>query len=603
MKDLASLFADLDVQYNDNRHSEVVTTCQRLIDGGVEDKTPVLRQWLIALIKSDQYYQSWDLLKRFESDIADDFILERLYVLYKLGYAKEFERLYKKVKTLIHSSGDSQNRGILHVRAQFLIKTGHHDEAAEIYKVLAQNNEQQLDNETEIACNERAAVSSSSFVRDTALVTILNDESYDLLFNESLIALAKDEPKQAIDYLVKAASLADKEGSEEDQFSIELQRSYVLQAIGKVTESQDILRDLQQKSKVGSTNYLLATSNLKSFQDFSKYSTNIPLLSRELNVSKLSGIAGSLGHEQQNRILNNLLFLKLFSNSSIQPKKSIISKTFSQYQALVNDVTLEPYYTQAKKTYHHAMSAIACGTGGSTIGLLLLAVQLQVVEKEWERAVHLCETFLNRCSPALTAEYRIVSCILFELYQESGRTDSVNSLLERLVSGMEDHHIKDDPLFWRLVAFKFLSQACQEKANKIFAKLQVLSPDLPLTNPGFENHDLSIHELESLVDTVDIEAIKSQGATAFEGHGKHSNQFRLGRVVKKRRIHKNKKLPKNYDSTVQPNPERWLPLKDRSDFRPNKKIAAKQTQGGSVGRKGDHNLDISKKSKAKKNRS
>ncbi|SCU80751.1 LAME_0B04434g1_1 [Lachancea meyersii CBS 8951] len=599
MKDLTSLFSDLNVLYSNNKHAEVAKTCKRLIDGGVEDRKAVLRHWLIALVKSDQYKQSWDLLTQYSAELSDEFYLERLYVLYKLGYAKEFEKLYQEVKSAVHEK-NPQNRGLLHVRAQFCFKNGKYDEAMEIYRVLAQNNEHQLDNETELACNERAAMASSSLVKETKTYTALHEDSYDLLFNESLIALAQDLPQLSLEHLEKASAMTAQDGLADDIFAIELQKAYVLHRIGELQKSKAILNALLEKNKTGSVNYLLAFNNLKSLQDISKYTSNIPLLLREMNVRELSGIVGTLGLEQQQRVVGNLLFLNLFSNSSIQAKKSILSKTLAKYQKVVDNVVLEPYYTQAKKMYHFAMSAISCGVDGSVVGLMLLAVQLQVAEKQYERAVLLCETFLNKCSAGVGASYRIVCYVLFELYQKSGRANSASILLDKIYDSVSDENVEEDPQFWRFVAFKLLARSSSDKSNNIFSTLQRLCPDLSLISPGAEEHIRISEDLDSLINSIDVDHTKEQGISPFEGTGKHKGNRALGKVLKKRRVHKNRKLPKNYDPAKQPNPERWLPTKDRSDFKPNKKVTAKQTQGGGVSRKGDQSLDISKKSKAKK---
>lgn len=49
------------------------------------------------------------------------------------------------------------------------------------------------------------------------------------------------------------------------------------------------------------------------------------------------------------------------------------------------------------------------------------------------------------------------------------------------------------------------------------------------------------------------------------------------------------RLPKDYDPAKTPDPERWLPLKDRSSYRPKGKKgrqkAAEKTQGGVGGEK------------------
>ncbi|CEP62463.1 signal recognition particle subunit SRP72 LALA0_S05e06216g [Lachancea lanzarotensis] len=599
MKDLTSLFADLNVLYNSNKHSEVAKTCQRLIEGGVEDRKPVLKQWLIALVKSDQYKKSWDLLTQFGSELNDGFYLERLYVLYKLGYAKEFEKLYEEVKKAVHQD-NSQSRGVLHVRAQFCFKNGKYDEATEIYRVLGQNNENQPDNETEIACNERAALSFSSLAKESEPHTAFHDDSYDFLLNESLIALAQGRTQLSLEHLEKAAALAAQDGLDDDKFAIGLQRAYVLQLSGNVKASRALLQSLLENSQTGSTNYLLAFSNLKSLQDISKYTTNIPLLLRELNAPKLSGIVGTLGLEQQKRVLSNLLFLNLFGKSSIQAKRSTLSKTLAHYQKVVDDPILEPYQSQAKKLFHHAESVMSCSLEGSVVGLVLLAVQLQVVEKQYDRAIILCEKFVNNSSDCFSTSYRTICYVLFELYQKAARSRPSHILAQRIYDNMRDEYVIEDPQFWRFIAFKMQAKQSYEHAEEVFAKLQTLCPSLSLTELNGDRREQIGEDLDSLIETVDVEALKIQGISPFDSRTRRRGESALTKTIKRRRVHKNRKLPKNCDLASLPNPERWLPLKDRSDYKPNKKVAAKLTQGGSATRKGTQNLDMSKSSKTKK---
>lgn len=58
----------------------------------------------------------------------------------------------------------------------------------------------------------------------------------------------------------------------------------------------------------------------------------------------------------------------------------------------------------------------------------------------------------------------------------------------------------------------------------------------------------------------------------------------------RKRVRKSR-LPKDYDAAKTPDPERWLPLKDRSTYRPKgrkgRQKAAEKTQGGGVSVSGE----------------
>lgn len=607
--DLTSLLSQLSVQSQNNKHHEVSSTCMKLLSSNCANASDVLRQCIIALIKQDKYQQCLKVLTKYETlGDSESLTLEKLYVYYKLSKTKSFEKLYSTVASRleeIKTRGDVPSvhiRGLLHVRAQFCYKIGKHQEAFRIYQYLASHNSDGMDNEVELACNERAP---STHLPDNSasFVTQLTSDSFDLFFNESMIFLGNGQMDVALNLLKKARTLAASEGTEDDLHSIDLQIAYVYQLSGNNAESKLVLNRLMANLKPQSTMLLLAQNNLKSFTDLSKYTTNFSLLLRELNVERINSSSQNFTEYQWQILNTNLLVLQLFNNSSIQRKSSILSRTLATYQEIVDNVTLEPYESQATKLFHHVMKSISCGISGSVIGVLLLAVQLQILEKKWERAIQLCESFLNKDRQAIEYEQRVICYILFQLYEIAGRDNSRHILLGRLFEVFTSERAKEDPPFWRQVGFKLLAQESVEDANAIFSELKKLDPTDTLLgdSPRLGTHELD-GELESLIDMVDVQQLIDLGSTPFERKTKKTSEKSLKRVHKRKRVHKNRKLPIGYDSEKLPNPERWLPLRDRSDYRPNKKQLAKQTQGGASNRKMDQSLDISKKKQPKKGR-
>lgn len=103
-------------------------------------------------------------------------------------------------------------------------------------------------------------------------------------------------------------------------------------------------------------------------------------------------------------------------------------------------------------------------------------------------------------------------------------------------------------------------------------------------------------ETSTLIQGIDIETLITTGVAAPPKNpngAKRSapNNEADKKPTKKRRVGK---LPKNYDENKKPDPERWLPLKDRSSYRPKgkkgKKKAQESTQGGVV--KEEEMLDL-----------
>jgi len=105
--------------------------------------------------------------------------------------------------------------------------------------------------------------------------------------------------------------------------------------------------------------------------------------------------------------------------------------------------------------------------------------------------------------------------------------------------------------------------------------------------------------VSDLVTDIDVSALESAGiapsassaaaaAAAFAGARKRAASGKEGGATK--RVRKSR-LPKDYNPDKKPDPERWLPLRDRSSYRPkgkkNKQRAAERTQGGVVTEKAD----------------
>ncbi|CAI4038966.1 hypothetical protein SMKI_06G3180 [Saccharomyces mikatae IFO 1815] len=625
---LTNLLSQLNIQLSQDEHPQVEQTCLKLLDSGCEDPADVFRRCLVAVIQQDKYQKALHYLKKFkhiDERFGRRFALEKLYIFYKLNKPDEFNTLYKDVITddldTVFKKDIESLRGILHVRAQYCYKNGLYQEAFKIYQHLASHNGKNQDSKIELACNERVPLSvATELMNMSPLVTPTDESSYDLLFNESFIMTSLGKYNEAIELLEKALQEAINEGYQNDINTIKLQFSFVLQMMGKTAKSKEILKSLLKELKTDSPFYLICQNNLNAFSDFSKYNTNFNLLLRELNVERLNTFnLQSFTHEQWSNIQRNILFLRLFSNVKIHSGDSILSKTAHKYSKLVDNVTLESYKTQAKKLYHHATKTILSGTEGGTIGILLLTIQLLITEKEWENAIRISELFLNESWKSSFEKFNdsqaIVCYILFELYKIKGRNHSKDVLLKKLgsVRTQLGGKIQENIPFWRHVGFELLSIG---NAKESKALLRVLSSFIKgngdeLVDRIVSSNPLDIAQGIDLVRDIDVDELIKLGVKPLESSAKRNKNNAVSKVQKrkalelknKRKIKRVEKFLQSRDASKLPDPERWLPLRDRSTYRPKKKQqGAKQTQGGAMNKKSEQALDISKKGKPAANK-
>ncbi|SCV01227.1 LAMI_0G10132g1_1 [Lachancea mirantina] len=604
-EDLTSLFSLLDVQSKNEAHYEVSATSLKLLESGCTRAIDVLKQCLVALIKQDKYEQCSLVLKSYAHiDSGDrELLMEKLYIYYKLNDRRAFQEIYLKIEPGLEESAKQKTltryqRGLLHVVAQFHYKIGKYSNAVRIYQLLAAIETENNDNEVELACNERAALCYSSDINTVAVTSIFED-SYDLLINQSLVESAKGNLEQALSLVQKANRLAESDGFVEDQASAILQQSFLLQLLGRERESKQLLEKITSMAGAADVTSLLAVNNLLSLKDLSKYSSNFTLLLRELNVQGLTSSSDKFTVEQWDTLQQNIYQLKFFANSTLKSKSSTFSHTLSKYQELIGNVALDPYKHQARKLFKHTMSVMKCGISGRVIGLLLLAIQLQVKDKQWDRAILLAEFFLKASSDKLDVEQQISIYLLIQLYQRANRSQNKHRLLESLLVRFKETSSRSDTEFWKFVGFNLLAEGKFAEGKAVFEELLRSNPSDDLINRVLGQGDVfeGIHDqqLDSLISDVDIDELVALGSIPFKAEGARAAPIILAKPPKKRRVYKKKKFSKNYPENTQPDPERWIPMKERSYFRLKKKQLAKQTQGGGSGNKKlEQSLDISK---------
>jgi len=205
-----------------------------------------------------------------------------------------------------------------------------------------------------------------------------------------------------------------------------------------------------------------------------------------------------------------------------------------------------------------------------------------------------------RFSPGLVA-------ILIGLYKIQGRKTHIKQELAKAADFWR-HKSKASQSLLQAAGAALLSSSSSKEdcsvAGDIFSKLREQSPDNKAALAGFvaskaaEAHDDISSEVgkltpvTNLTEDVDVDALETAGiphstnALAIAQHKSSRKRPADGEQSKPKRIRKSR-LPKDYEPGKTPDPERWLPLRDRSNYRPKgkkkgKKDGGDRTQGGIV---------------------
>lgn len=252
------------------------------------------------------------------------------------------------------------------------------------------------------------------------------------------------------------------------------------------------------------------------------------------------------------------------------------------------------------------------------IGLLLTVVQLYVSVGNTTSAITALERSLRALEESIAESDQDTRfnpgllSVLVSLYQCEGRKLQIRSTLAQaaaywrkkpeppasLLRAAATSLLHSDDQSDLATAGDLFQSLYQQDSNDRIAIAGYVASQATLNYTKVEPQLNRLPEVSDLVADIDVSALESAGimpsapsaatAAAFAGARKRTAAGKEGPV--KKRVRKSR-LPKDYDPAKKPDPERWLPLRDRSSYRPKgrkgKQRAAERTQGGVVSEKAE----------------
>lgn len=243
------------------------------------------------------------------------------------------------------------------------------------------------------------------------------------------------------------------------------------------------------------------------------------------------------------------------------------------------------------------------------LGLLLTIIQLYMQMKNPGPALTLLEAFLKRLETAAAPDYEDVRfapglvAVAVALYRLQGRQNNIRAELAKASTYWRSKAKESAASLLREAGVELLTSSDPDhiaSAGQTFESLVAKSDQDTVATAGlvaaFANNDYpkiesylqTLTPVERLTSGVNVDALVEAGVastpTAVPSSKKRPAADSLPEKAAKR--HRKIRLPKNYEEGKQPDPERWLPLRDRSTYRPKgkkgKKRAQEMTQGGMV---------------------
>jgi signal recognition particle subunit SRP72 len=247
------------------------------------------------------------------------------------------------------------------------------------------------------------------------------------------------------------------------------------------------------------------------------------------------------------------------------------------------------------------------------VGLILVIIQLYVLTNNPAPAISLLESFFKRLEESTAPADQDVRfapglvAVLISLYRLSGRKIPIKTELGKAASYWRKKS-KPSLSLLRAAGASLLESSTAEDlstAGEIFSSLQTRDPNDRIAIAGYvasyastdltkvSSHLDKLSPISRLISGVDPAALEAAGIASLptpsvsvsKKRPADSTEKEKTAPQKKRKIPKSK-MPKDFEEGKKMDPERWLPLRDRSTYRPKgkkgKKKAMDLTQGGVV---------------------
>lgn len=240
------------------------------------------------------------------------------------------------------------------------------------------------------------------------------------------------------------------------------------------------------------------------------------------------------------------------------------------------------------------------------IGLVMTVFQLYVLTNNHGSALTVLESLIKHLSQSTSPNHQDILfapgliALQVSLYTQQGRKSQVKAVLAKAASYWW-HRSKAPSSLLQAAGLSLLDSSNAEDQNiarDIFDFLHTQDPTSKFETAGYVAANALTFperiaaEAETLIPVarliagIDVNALENGGVPSLQSATMATSRKRpLDEKLKpaRKRVRKSK-LPKDYDPSRKPDPERWLPLKDRSTYRPKGKKgrqkAAEKTQGG-----------------------
>lgn len=580
---LSGFYLDLSRHGKSGEYDRALKVCDRILHE-VPTEEKALQCKVVSLIQLGNFKDAIDVINKSSKHIGD-MAFEKAYCLYRLNDTKEAWKLLNSIST--------QSFKVKELKAQVLYRLENYQECFDVYRDLIKNSEDDYEEERET--NLAAVVASLTMQtrQEVKGAPDLGEGSYELCYNKACTLLGLSKYADALRKLVQAEELCKKfleeddipeDEIEEEVAIVRTQLGYAKQRLGFPEQAMKLYNlTLKQRPSDNAIIAVAANNIVTVNKDQNMFDSK-----KKIKMAVAEGLESKLTSQQRRAIALNHCLLLYHTGQLDQCVKAIgiLEKNFTNAgdeAVLLRAATVHCKDKQLDKAVqllkeyaerHPSRSLLISLTlaqlllsqghlsdccevlkslGSTTykLGIVSALVTLykNLEDKEATAAVFADAIAWYRKNKPRSSELNLLTRESAKFYLANGQVQEAASVLEEL----RKVDPQDPKVLAQLISAYSVFDA--KKAKKV-------SADLP---PAEEiTRQVDVDALETMSWTMGAryvkKAVKSDASPITRGQD----------IVKKKKKKKKGKLPKNYDPNVDPDPERWLPRRERSTFKKRK---------------------------------
>ncbi|NXK85467.1 SRP72 protein, partial [Formicarius rufipectus] len=587
-----------------------------------KDDVTALQCKVVCLIQNGNFKEALSIINTHTKVLTSDIIaFEKAYCEYRLN------RIESALKTI--QSASQQTDKLKELYGQVLYRLERYDDCLAAYRDLIRNSQDEYEEERKT--NLSAVVAAQSTWEKVVPEDLgLREATYELCYNSACALIGQGKLNEAMKKLQKAEELCRQSLSEdsdvtEEDIEAELaiihgQMAYIMQLQGR---TEDALQLYNQIIKLKPTDVGLLAVIANNIITINK-DQNVFDSKKKVKLTNAEGVEHKLSKKQLQAIEFNKALLAMYTNQADQCRKLSASLQSQSPEHLL------PVLIQAAQLCREKQHAKAVGLlqdfadqhPASAAEIKLTMAQLKIAQGSVTKAC-----MILRSIEELQHKPGMVSALV-TMYSHEEDIDSAIEVFTQAIQWYQQFQAKTNysscvfqpksPVHLSLIreaanfklkhgrkkeAISDLEELWKQNPKDVHTLAQLISA-YSLVDPE-KAKVLSKHlpSSDTMSLKVDVDALEnSHGATyvrkkAGKLTGDNQQKEQGQGEVKKKKKKKKGKLPKNYDPKVTPDPERWLPMRERSYYRGRKKGKKKEqvgkgTQGSTTA--GSSELDASR---------